>query len=119
MKTRQRRSSARPRASKAPPREVTKRTLQAKELTEVPGTFGDALRADRSAARSRHAPDGEAQPLIRDSNFQDSQVFFDGAPVPILYHFGNFEKLRQFATSRARRLLPRQFLSAVWAASAV
>ena len=81
----------------APPREVTKRTLQAKELTEVPGTFGDALRAVEVLPGVAMPPSGQAQPLIRGSNFQDSQVFFDGAPVPILYHFGNF---KSFVNSR-------------------
>ena len=81
----------------APPREVTKRTLEAKELTAAPGTFGDALRAIEVLPGVAMPPTGQSQPLIRGSNFQDSQVFFDGAPVPILYHFGNF---RSFVNSR-------------------
>ncbi|HKQ71076.1 MAG TPA: TonB-dependent receptor [Polyangiaceae bacterium] len=80
----------------APPREVTKRTLEAKELTRVPGTFGDALRAVEVLPGVTLPPNAQ-QPLIRGSNFQDSQVFFDGAPVPILYHFGNF---KSFVNSR-------------------
>jgi hypothetical protein len=81
----------------APPREVSKRTLEAKELSAAPGTFGDALRAIEILPGVASPPAGQSQPLIRGSNFQDSQVFFDGAPVPILYHLGNF---RSFVNSR-------------------
>ncbi len=81
----------------APPREVTKRTLSREELTRVAGTRGDPLRAvELLPGVSRPAPGG-GTPILRGANPFDSQVFLEGAPVPILYHLGG---LTSFVHSR-------------------
>ena len=82
----------------APPREVTKRVLDRKTLAGVAGTRGDSLRAiELLPGVSRPAPNG-GPPILRGANAFDSQVFLDGAPVPILYHIGG---LTSFVHSRA------------------
>lgn len=80
----------------APPREVTKRTLQAEELLRVAGTRGDALRAIEYMPGVSRSPQGNFV-IIRGSSPADSEVQFEGAPVFRLYHFGG---LTSFVQSR-------------------
>lgn len=80
-----------------PPREVTRRTITAEELTRIPGTRGDALRAIELLPGVGRPPGLAGLVLIRGSSPNDSQVFLDGQPVPLLYHFGG---LTSFYNSR-------------------
>ncbi len=72
----------------APAREVTKRTLVNEELSRIAGTRGDALRAIEILPGVGRPPFSIGLVLIRGSGNNDSQVFFEGAPIPLLYHFG-------------------------------
>jgi len=72
----------------APPREVVRRTITREELTRIPGTRGDALRAVELLPGVGRPPFGSGQLIVRGSAPGDSQVFLDSAPVPLLYHFG-------------------------------
>lgn len=83
---------------KAPPREVTRRTIEREELTRVAGTRGDALRTIELLPGVSRPPFGSGLVLIRGSAPQDSQVLLNGIPVPLLYHFGG---LTSFINSRA------------------
>lgn len=83
---------------KAPPREVTRRTIEREVLTRVPGTRGDALRAIQLLPGVGRPPFGAGLVLIRGSSPQDSTVLLNGIPVPLLYHFGG---LTSFINSRA------------------
>jgi TonB dependent receptor/TonB-dependent Receptor Plug Domain len=74
----------------APPTEPTKRVLDEQQLTTLPGTRGDALRAVEilpGVARTQFGTNPGPPPL-RGSPSNESAVFFDGAPAPLLYHFG-------------------------------
>jgi hypothetical protein len=82
----------------APPREVTRRTIEREELTRAPGTRGDALRTIELLPGVSRPPFGSGLVLIRGSAPGDSQVFLNGVPVPLLYHFGG---LTSFVNSRA------------------
>lgn len=73
--------------TEAPPREVTTRSLGATELRML-GTRGDPLRAVELLPGFARSPFGNPNPIIRGSTGNESQVFFEGAPVPLLYHFG-------------------------------
>lgn len=84
--------------AKAPPREVTRRTIEREELTRVAGTRGDALRTIELLPGVARPPFGTGQVLIRGSAPADTQVLLDGIPVPLLYHFGG---LTSFINSRA------------------
>ncbi|MDH3842368.1 MAG: TonB-dependent receptor [Myxococcales bacterium] len=72
----------------APPREVVRRTIDKEELTRIPGTRGDALRAVELLPGVARAPFGLGLLIIRGSAPNDSETFIDGIPVPLIYHFG-------------------------------
>ena len=80
-----------------PPREVTRRTITREELTRVPGTRGDALRVVELLPGVGRPAFGGGNLIVRGSAPQDSQVFFEGGTVPLLYHFGG---LTSFINSR-------------------
>ncbi len=79
--------SARARAE-PPPRETTRRTLTREVLTSIPGTRGDALRAVELLPGVGRPAFGAGVLIVRGAAPGDSQVFLDGNPVPLLYHFG-------------------------------
>jgi TonB family protein len=72
----------------APPREVVKRTIDKEELTRIPGTRGDALRAVELLPGVARPPFGLGLLIVRGAAPQDSESFIDGIPVPLIYHFG-------------------------------
>ncbi|MBW2211710.1 MAG: TonB-dependent receptor, partial [Deltaproteobacteria bacterium] len=76
----------------APPREVVKRTIDKEELTRIPGTRGDALRAELLPGVAR-PPFGIGLLIVRGSAPQDSESFIDGVPVPLIYHFGGLTSI--------------------------
>ncbi|RYE94867.1 MAG: TonB family protein, partial [Myxococcales bacterium] len=71
-----------------PPREVTKRTLEQRELTRIPGTNGDALRAIQNLPGVARPPGLAGLLIVRGSAPQDTQIFVNGTLVPLVYHFG-------------------------------
>jgi TonB family protein len=79
----------------APPREVTKRTLEADELVRVAGTRGDALRAIELLPGVARPPMGMGFVIIRGAAPTDSDVQLEGASVPRLYHFGGLTSFVQ------------------------
>jgi len=76
-----------------PPREVVRRTITREELTRIPGTRGDALRALELLPGVARPPFGSGNLIIRGSAPGDSQVFVEGVPVPLLYHFGGLTSI--------------------------
>ena len=74
----------------APPTEPVRRSVPAEDLRQVAGARGDALRAVEilpGVARSTSYEGGA--PVLRGAGQHESVVFLDGAPVPLLYHFGS------------------------------
>ncbi len=71
-----------------PPREVTRRTLQRRELARIPGTGGDALRALQSLPGVARPPGIFGLLIVRGSAPEDTETFIDGASVPLIFHFG-------------------------------
>lgn len=63
-------------------------TLQAEELTTVPGTFGEPLRVVARLPGVTRSPFGLGFFLVRGAAFQNTGFFVDGFPVPLLYHLG-------------------------------
>lgn len=76
-----------------PPREVTRRTLQRREISRVPGTGGDALRSIQSLPGVARPPGLAGALIVRGSGPQDTNVFIDGALVPLVYHFGGLSSV--------------------------
>lgn len=71
-----------------PPRETTRRVLNAEVLTRMPGTRGDALRVVELLPGVARPAFGSGALIVRGAAPGDSQVFLAGNPVPLLYHFG-------------------------------
>ena len=76
-----------------PPREVTRRTVEKREIDRIPGTGGDALRSIQSLPGVARTPGPAAALLVRGSAPFDTQTFVDGVYVPIIYHFGGLSSV--------------------------
>lgn len=76
-----------------PPREVVKRTLQAREIARIPGTNGDALRSLQNLPGVARPPGIAGLLLVRGSGPADSQTSIDGTFVPLIYHFGGLSSV--------------------------
>ncbi|MGC4093471.1 MAG: TonB-dependent receptor [Polyangiaceae bacterium] len=72
----------------APPREVTRRSVDAEVISRIPGTRGDAVRAIEIMPGVARTSINDGTPILRGANGLESQTYFNGAPVPFLYHFG-------------------------------
>ncbi|MCS6900327.1 MAG: TonB family protein [Myxococcales bacterium] len=76
-----------------PPREVTKRTIEQRELSRIPGTNGDALRALQNLPGVARPPGLAGLLIVRGSAPQDTQIFVGGTLVPLVYHFGGLSSV--------------------------
>lgn len=76
-----------------PPREVTRRTLQKREIDRIPGTNGDAIRSIQSLPGVARSPGLAGVLLVRGSSPFDTLTFVDGIAVPIIYHFGGLSSV--------------------------
>ncbi len=81
----------------APPRDVTKRSVESRVVQSMPGTRGDALRAIEIMPGVARTSLGQGDPILRGAAAGESQVFLDGIPVPFMFHFGG---LTSFMSSR-------------------
>ncbi len=72
----------------APAREVTRHVLRDRELTQIPGTSGDALRAIEILPGVARTSISMAMPLLRGAGWHESRSYIDGATVPLLFHLG-------------------------------
>lgn len=77
------------------PREVTRTTLERREITRIPGTGGDALRALQNLPGLSRAPFLSGALIVRGSAPADTNVLVDGTAVPLLYHFGGLSSVIQ------------------------
>ncbi len=76
-----------------PPREVTRRRLERREIERIPGTSGDALRSLQSLPGVARPPALAGLLIVRGSAPQDTNVFVDGTNVPLIYHFGGLSSV--------------------------
>ena len=65
----------------------TRRTLQREELQNVPGSLNDPIRAIQNLPGLARAPFLSGALIVRGANPADTGVYFDGARIPVLYHF--------------------------------
>ena len=75
------------------PREVTRRAVDQREILKMPGTNGDALRSLESMPGVARPPAGAGMLMVRGSAPEDTAVFVDGTPIPMAYHFGDFNSV--------------------------
>jgi TonB family protein len=78
---------------KAPPRDVTVRTLTQEEMSRIPGTNGDAIRALLNLPGVGRPPGLAGLLIVRGSAPQDTQTFVDGTQIPLVYHFGGLSSV--------------------------
>src|SRR6188768_1246844 len=76
-----------------PPRQVTRRTLERREIHRIPGTSGDALRSIQSLPGVARPPGLAGLLIVRGSAPADTQVYVDGGLVPMVYHFGGLSSV--------------------------
>jgi TonB family protein len=76
-----------------PPREVTKRTLEQRELARIPGTNGDALRAIQNLPGVARPPGIAGLLIVRGAAPQETGTYVDGTLVPLIYHFGGLSSV--------------------------
>lgn len=76
-----------------PAREVTRRTLERREIQRIPGSSGDALRSIQSLPGVARPPGLAGLLIVRGSAPQDTGTFIDGAGVPLIYHFGGLSSV--------------------------
>ncbi|MCA9595938.1 MAG: TonB-dependent receptor [Myxococcales bacterium] len=76
-----------------PPREVTRRTLERREINRIPGTSGDALRSLQSLPGVARPPGLAGLLIVRGSAPEDTETFVDGTGVPLIYHFGGLSSV--------------------------
>ena len=67
--------------------EVTRRKLTREQLTSVPGTFGDPIRAIQALPGIARAPFGVGVLVVRGSNPNATGIYIDGHRVPGIFHF--------------------------------
>jgi hypothetical protein len=66
--------------------EVSRTSLSARELEQVPGTAGDPLRAIMLLPGVGTVYSGVAQPVVRGSQPSGTGYFLDGVQIPLLFH---------------------------------
>ncbi len=76
-----------------PPREVTRRTIEQREMSRIPGTNGDALRSLQNLPGVARPPGFAGLLIVRGSAPQDTNVFVDGTLIPLVYHFGGLSSV--------------------------
>jgi TonB family protein len=69
-------------------RDVTRRVLTQRELTRVPGTFGDAIRVVQRLPGVSRSPFGTGALLVRGGSPEDSTILIDGHLSRYLFHLG-------------------------------
>jgi len=73
-----------------PPREVTRRTIETREMALAPGSAGDALNAIQNMPGIARPIFGSGMVVIRGSNPGNTLYYLDGVGIPLVYHFGAF-----------------------------
>ena len=78
---------------KRPPREVTKRTLERREIEKIPGTSGDAIRSVQNLPGVARSSGLGGMLVVRGSTPGDTEVLVDSIGVPLVYHFGGLSSV--------------------------
>ncbi|HMA96091.1 MAG TPA: TonB-dependent receptor [Polyangiaceae bacterium] len=85
-----------------PPREVTRRTIERREIERIPGTSGDAIRSIESLPGVARPPGFAGILIVRGSYPEDTQTYLDGSEIPLIYHFGGLRSV--FPTELIERI---------------
>jgi len=91
-----------------PRKEVSRTSISREQIDTVPGGAGDPLAVVQNFAGVARAPiAGEI--IVRGSSPKDTQVYIDGATVPLLYHFGGLKSVLPMAFLEGIDFYPGNF----------
>lgn len=83
--------------------------LQLEEVSVLPGTYGDALKAVQNLPGTMRAPYGLGGLVVRGSPARDTKVFLEGHEIPALYHFGGLTSVVNADTLSSIEFHPGNF----------
>jgi TonB family protein len=92
-----------------PRREVAVRTVATEEVRTVPGTQGDVIKVIQNLPGVARSPFGIGLLVVRGSDPSDTQVFFDGIPIPLVFHFGGITSVISSDVIEALDFYPGNF----------
>jgi hypothetical protein len=70
------------------PSAPTEHVVPVADLARLPGSAGDMVRAIQNLPGLARPPFGLGQLMVRGTAPEDSAFYVDGAPVPLVFHFG-------------------------------
>ncbi|MBT3217576.1 MAG: TonB-dependent receptor [Proteobacteria bacterium] len=76
-----------------PHRGPIRRTLSRQEILATPGSIGDPIRALHSQPSLARAPLDAGWVMVRGGGFDDTGMFIDGIPIPMVFHLGGFTSI--------------------------
>jgi TonB family protein len=74
-------------------KEVSRTVIESAVIEKIPGAMGDALAVVQNFAGVARAQAGSGFVMVRGSAPYDTAFFFDGALVPVMYHFGGIRSV--------------------------
>ena len=74
-------------------KEVSRTVIENVVIDKMPGAMGDPLAVIQNFAGVARAEAGSGAIIVRGSAPADTQIFVDGATVPIIYHFGGIRSV--------------------------
>jgi TonB family protein len=90
-------------------KEETEYSLSLQEVQRIPGTYGDALKVVQNLPGVARAPFNGGLIAIRGTSPQDSGIFLDGEPLPLLFHFGGLTAVYNSEMLQSVDYLPGNF----------
>lgn len=92
----------------APPlqKSVVATEVSAEQALKVPGTRGDVLKVVENLPGVARAQVGSGALVVWGASPQDTRVYLDGVPVPLLYHFGGVRSVIHADLVRSVELSP-------------
>ncbi len=89
--------------------EIARQTLSTEELSKIPGTLGDPLRAIENLPGAARPPLNTGLLIIEGARPSDSRVNLAAAEVPQLYHYGGFTSVVPAGFIASIDYLPHNF----------
>lgn len=89
--------------------EISRQTLSTEELSKIPGTFGDPLRAIENLPGAARPPFNTGLFIIEGGRPSDSRVNLGAAEVPQLYHYGALTSVVPAGFIDSIEFLPHNF----------
>jgi TonB family protein len=92
-----------------PRREVSVHTMEVEEIRTLPGTQGDTLKVLQNFPGVARSPFGIGLLVVRGSEPSETNVYLDGIPVPLLFHFGGVTSVVSSDVIETLEFLPGNF----------